>query len=143
MKKQKLLVAFIEHLDKVGALGINHCYKYYEESAAKFLRLRKEQKGNKSDKIVGGLSQIIKMCKIELMYLDAGYRIKGFQTPFISAEVFRVGELVSRIVIKDGLFHVLTHKEPLINRVVPERVTGEQMDEYLIEALESIKAKFG
>lgn len=142
MKKQKLLVAFIEHLDKVGALGYDHCFNF-EESAAEFLRLRKEEKSNNANKIVGGLSQIIKMCKIELMYLDAGYRIKGFQTPFISAEVFSVSELVSRIVIKDGLFHVLTHKEPLINRVVPEHVTGEQMDDYLIEALESIKANFG
>lgn len=142
MKKQILLVAFIEHLDKVGALGYDHCFNF-EESAAEFLRLRKEEKSNNANKIVGGLSQIIKMCKIELMYLDAGYRIKGFQTPFISAEVFRVGELVSRIVIKDGLFQVLTHKEPLINKVVPEHVTGEQMDDYLIEALESIKAKFG
>lgn len=142
MKKQILLVAFIEHLDKVGALGYDHCFNF-EESAAEFLRLRKEEKSNNANKIVGGLSQIIKMCKIELMYLDAGYRIKGFQTPFISAEVFKIGELIARIIIKDGLFHVLTHKEPLINRVVPERVTGEQMDEYLIEALESIKAKFG
>lgn len=142
MKKQKLLVAFVEHLDKVGALGYDHCFNF-EESAAEFLRLRKEEKSNNANKIVGGLSQIIKMCKIELMYLDAGYRIKGFQTPFISAEVFKIGELIARIIIKDGLFQVLTHKEPIINRVVPEHVTGEQMDDYLIEALESIKAKFG
>ncbi len=142
MKKKELLVAFIGHLDKVGALGYDHCFNF-EESAEEFLRQRKKQKQKKADKIVGGLSQIIKICKIELMYLDAGFKIKGFQTPFICAEVFKNSELVARIIIKDGLFQVLTHGEPLINTTAPVHVTGEQMDDYLIQALESIKAKFG